>query len=198
MKEKIILILNEIFYKILHGHFIYKAILNIIMLIIFFIIFQISIVDSAKKINDNLVKKVEAKKNTIISLIKKEKNLETIRSQILKIENKEKKIKLIIPERISVPAFLSELSETLKSSQLNILSLYPAGVEKRKDINLYAIKFNATLQGTYNKLIKLIVGLTDRQLQELIVLRDLEVGKINNSNQLKIKISLETYSINGD
>ena len=196
MKEKIILILNDIFYKIFHGPFVYKAILNIVILIIFFIMFQISVIDGAKKNNNALVKKVEAKKNTIISLIKKNKNLEIIKSQILKIENKEKRIKLIIPERISVPAFLSELTATLEKSKLNILSLSPAGVEKRKDINLYAIKFNTSLNGTYNQLINLMIGLTDRQLQELIVVKSLNINKINN--KLKIDISLETYSINGD
>ncbi|MDE4978174.1 type 4a pilus biogenesis protein PilO, partial [Francisella tularensis subsp. holarctica] len=80
-----------------------------------------------------------------------------------------------IPERHSIPIFLSALNEAISSSGITILDLSPAGVEKNKYLDLYAVDFKAKLSGNFSQLIKLFVALSD--MKDIAVITNINIKK---------------------
>lgn len=112
--------------------------------------------------------------------------------KILEKHNIEEKFS--IPERHSVPIFLSALNEAIRSSGITIIDLSPAGIEKNKYLDLYALDFKAKLVGDFTQLIKLFVALID--MKDIAVITNINIKKESDS-KIVTELNLQTYSRQG-
>ncbi|MBK2106563.1 type IV pilus inner membrane component PilO [Francisella philomiragia] len=137
---------------------------------------------------------INSMESQIPRLIKKEKDLEALKEQVKVLEKHNIEERFSIPERHSVPIFLSALNEAIRSSGITIIDLSPAGVEKNKYLDLYALDFKAKLVGDFTQLIKLFVALID--MKDIAVITNINIKKESDS-KIVTELNLQTYSRQG-
>ncbi|ABO46994.1 type IV pilus inner membrane component PilO [Francisella tularensis] len=139
----------------------------------------------------NHIQSMEAQ---IPRLVKKEKDLAALKEQVKMLEQHNTEERFSIPERHSIPIFLSALNEAISSSGITIIDLSPAGVEKNKYLDLYALDFKAKLSGNFSQLIKLFVVLID--MKDIAVITNINIKK-ESDDKLVTELNLQTYSRQG-
>ncbi|MFV9925352.1 MAG: type 4a pilus biogenesis protein PilO [Francisella endosymbiont of Hyalomma scupense] len=137
---------------------------------------------------------IRSMETQIPRLVKKEKDLAALKEQVKTLEQYNTEEKFSIPERHSVPIFLSALNEAISSSGITIIDLSPAGVEKNKYLDLYALDFKAKLSGNFSQLIKLFVALID--MKDIAVITNINIKK-ESDDKLVTELNLQTYSRQG-
>ncbi|MDE4990527.1 type IV pili glycosylation protein, partial [Francisella tularensis subsp. holarctica] len=75
---------------------------------------------------------IQSMEAQIPRLVKKEKDLAALKEQVKMLDQHNTEERFSIPERHSIPIFLSALNESISSSGITIIDLSPAGVEKNK------------------------------------------------------------------
>ncbi|GAB4225772.1 MAG: type 4a pilus biogenesis protein PilO [Francisella sp.] len=137
---------------------------------------------------------IQKMEDQIPQLIKREKDLKELKKHIKTLEQHLTETRFSIPEKHSVPIFLSDLNNAISSSGMTIIDLSPAGVEKNKYLDLYALNFKAKLSGDFSQLIKLFVALID--MKDIAVITNLNIKK-ESDDKLVVELNLQTYSRQG-
>jgi type IV pilus assembly protein PilO len=162
----------------------------VIFMLFFYMIFVSPVLSKEKQVKDH-IQAMEAK---IPTLVKKQKDLVALKGQVKILEQHNAEERFSIPERHSVPIFLSALNEAISSSGVTIIDLSPAGVQKNKYLDLYALDFKAKLVGDFSQLIKLFVALID--MKDIAVITNINIKKESDS-KLVTELNLQTYSRQG-
>ena len=196
MIEKLQEILNSKYVdKILYA----SAKITIATMLVFFMIFAFlfygMLVGPVIVANNNIESNIKSMTAQIPGIINKEKDLQSLKMQVKTLELFNAKERFSIPERHSIPIFLSALNEAMSSSDITIISLSPAGVEKNKYLDLYALNFKAKLSGDFTDLVKLFVALID--MKDIAVITNINIKRESDSN-LIIDLNLQTYSRQGE
>ncbi|APC97785.1 type IV pilus inner membrane component PilO [Francisella frigiditurris] len=181
---------KKVLYMRLKARLLVTLILFVMFLFIFYMMFVSPVITEGEKAD----LETGALKARIVSLIRKEKDLKELEKEVKILEEHNEKERITIPEKLSVPEFLSILSDNIKKSGVNITELSPIGVEKDKELDLYALNFRATVIGTFDNMIKLFVALLD--MDQIVVITNMTIAK-GNGNVLTMNFDLRTYSRTG-
>jgi type IV pilus assembly protein PilO len=176
-----------------------SAKIKIVVMLLFFLIFSFFfygiLVGPVIIANNSIESNINIMTDQIPRIIKKEKDLQSLKAQVKELELFNAKERFSIPERHSIPIFLSALNEAMSSSNITIISLSPAGVEKNKYLDLYALNFKAKLSGDFTDLVKLFVALID--MKDIAVITNINIKRESDSN-LIVDLNLQTYSRQGE
>ncbi|MDE4938236.1 type IV pili glycosylation protein, partial [Francisella tularensis subsp. holarctica] len=85
-------------------------------------------------------------------------------------------------------------NESISCSGITIIVFSPAGVEKNKYLDLYALDIKAKLSGNFSQLIKLFVDLID--MKDIAVITNIIIKK-ESDDKLVTELILQTYSRQG-
>ncbi|AJC49128.1 type 4a pilus biogenesis protein PilO [Allofrancisella guangzhouensis] len=180
--------------KVIYAPLKLRLVVMLILLVLFSLVFYGMFVAPVLTNNASVESHINTMKDQIPLLIKKQKDLEKLKEQVEILEQSNSETKFSIPESHSVPIFLSSLSEAINSSGVTIIDLSPAGVEKNKHLDLYAINFRAKLSGSFPELIKLFIALFD--MKDIAVITNMAI-KREADEKLVIELNLQTYSRQG-
>lgn len=185
---------NKYVNKLLHAPVKVKLPIMLAVLCVFMSFFYFMLVSPVIFKKDQVKSNITSMEAKIPKLIKKQKDLEALKGQVKVLEQHNAEARFSIPERHSVPIFLSALHEAISSSGVSIIDLAPAGVEKNKYLDLYALDFKAKLTGNFSELIKLFVALID--MKDIAVITNITIKK-ESDEKLVIQLNLQTYSRQG-
>lgn len=195
MIEKLQTLLNSKYVnKLLHAPLKIKLPIMIIIMIVFMMFFYTVLVAPVLSQSEQVDSNIETMRLQIPKLVKKQKDLIALKEQVKLLEQHNAEERFSIPERHSVPIFLSALNEAIGSSGITIIDLAPAGVQKNKYLDLYALDFKAKLSGNFSQLIKLFVALID--MKDIAVITNITIKK-ESDDKLIIELNLQTYSRQG-
>lgn len=165
-----------------------------IVLVIFMFCFYLMLVNPVLIEEQRAQAQIKSMEARIPSLVKKQKDLVALQNEVKILEHHNAEERYSIPEKHSVPIFLSTLNEAISSSGVTVIDLSPAGVEKNKYLDLYALNFKAKLSGTFPQMIKLFVALID--MKDIAVITNINIKK-ESDTKLLIELNLQTYSRQG-
>ncbi|AIT08583.1 type IV pili glycosylation protein [Candidatus Francisella endociliophora] len=185
---------NKYINKLLHAPIKIKLPIMIVVLLIFMVFFYIVLVNPVLSQSEQVKTHIDSMEAQIPRLVKKQKDLAALKQQVKLLEQHNAEERFSIPERHSVPIFLSALNEAISSSEVTIIDLAPAGVQKNKYLDLYALDFKAKLTGNFSQLIKLFVALID--MKDIAVITNITIKK-ESDDKLVIELNLQTYSRQG-
>ncbi|AXH33354.1 type 4a pilus biogenesis protein PilO [Francisella opportunistica] len=177
--------------KIINAPLKIKIPVMIVVFVLFVFIFYGMLVGPVLSKANQVQNHIQTMEAQIPRLVKKDKDLAALKEQVKMLEQHNVEERFSIPERHSVPIFLSALNEAISSSDVTIIDLSPAGVEKNKYLDLYALDFKAKLSGNFSQLIKLFVALID--MKDITVIRDISIKK-ESDDKLVTELNLQTYS----
>ena len=166
----------------------------IVVLIVFMFCFYLMLVNPILLKEQRAQSQINSMEARIPRLVKKQKDLAALKNEVKILEHHNDEERFSIPERHSVPIFLSALNEAISSSGVTVIDLSPAGVEKNKYLDLYALNFKAKLSGSFSQMVKLFVALID--MRDIEVITDLNIKK-ESDTKLLIELNLQTYSRQG-
>ena len=126
--------------------------------------------------------------------IKKEKNTEALKEQLVILEENNQEKRVSFPERLSIPTVLSNLESAFATTGVKINNISHIGTIKDTYLDVYGITFRASLTGSYESMIKIFVSLIDMKMITVISAIDL---KKNNDGTLLMNIDIKTYSQQG-
>ncbi|KEI35913.1 type IV pilus biogenesis protein PilO [Francisella sp. W12-1067] len=172
----------------------FRLVAMLVLLVLFSLIFYGIFVSPVLTNNASVENHINYMKEQIPLLIKKQKDLEKLKEQVEILEQSNRETKFSIPESHSVPIFLSSLNEAISSSGVTIIDLSPAGVEKNKYLDLYAINFRAKLSCSFPELIKLFIALID--MKDIAIITNMAIKREADEN-LVVELNLQTYSRQG-
>lgn len=195
MIEKLQALLNSKYVnKLLHAPLKIKLPVMIIIMVMFMMFFYTVLVAPVIYQSKQVESHIKSMESQIPSLVKKQKDLAALKDQVKVLEQHNAEERFSIPERHSVPIFLSALNEAISSSGITIIDLAPAGVQKNKYLDLYALDFRAKLSGNFSQLIKLFVALID--MKDIAVITNITIKK-ESDDKLITELNLQTYSRQG-
>ena len=180
--------------KIIYAPLKIKIPLFVVVFFAFLFVFYSLFVRPVLIENAAIATHIKLMESDIPKLIKKQKDMVALNKQVKVLEQHNAEERFSIPERHSVPIFLSALNEAISSAGVTIIDLSPAGVEKDKYLDLYALNFKAKLSGDFSQLIKLFVALID--MKDISVIRNITIKKESDS-KLIVELNLQTYSRQG-
>lgn len=188
------LLSNKYVNKLLHAPVKVKLPIMMTILFIFIVFFYMVLVSPVLSQSDQVKNHIRSMEAQIPKLVRKQKDLLALKEQVKVLEQHNAEERFSIPERHSVPIFLSALNEAISSSGIAIIDLSPAGVQKNKYLDLYALDFKAKLSGDFSQLIKLFVALID--MKDIAVITNITIKK-ESDNKLVAELNLQTYSRQG-
>ena len=195
MINKIQTLLNSKYVnKIIYAPLKIKIPVFVVVLFAFLFVFYGLFVNPVLSKNATVEKHVKSMELEIPKLVKKQKDMIALKEQVKVLEQHNAEERFSIPERHSVPIFLSALNDAISSAGVTIIDLSPAGVQKNKYLDLYALDFKAKLSGDFSQLIKLFVALID--MKDIAVITNITIKKESDS-KLIIELNLQTYSRQG-
>ena len=195
MISKIQTLLNSKYInKIIYAPIKIKIPAFIAVLLVFLFMFYGLFVGPILNKNATVATHIKSMESEIPKLVKKQKDMVALKDQVKMLEQHNAEERFSIPERHSVPIFLSALNEAISSAGVTIIDLSPAGVQKNKYLDLYALDFKAKLSGDFSQLIKLFVALID--MKDIAVITNISIKKESDS-KLVIELNLQTYSRQG-
>ncbi|QIW10054.1 type 4a pilus biogenesis protein PilO [Francisella sp. LA112445] len=166
----------------------------IVVLAVFMFCFYLMLVNPVLLEEQRAQSQIKSMQARIPSLIKKQKDLVSLKNEIKILEHHNAEERYSIPEKHSVPIFLSTLNEAISGSGMTVIDLSPAGVEKNKYLDLYALNFKAKLSGSFPQMIKLFVALID--MKDIAVITNINIKK-ESDTKLLVELNLQTYSRQG-
>lgn len=195
MITKIQTLLNSKYaYKIIYAPLKTKLSAFLVVFLAFLFIFYGFFVSPVLNKKIAVATHIQEMKSQIPRLIKQQKDMLAISDQVNTLKQHNAEERFSIPERHSVPIFLSALNEAISNAGVVIIDLSPAGVQKNKYLDLYALNFNAKLSGDFSQLIKLFVSLID--MNDIAVITDISIKK-ESDTKLTVELNLQTYSRQG-
>ena len=180
--------------KVIYAPLNIKIPVFVIVLFIFFFAFYGLFVAPILSKNATVAAHIKSMESEIPKLVEKQKDMIELKDQIKMLEQHNAEERFSIPERYSVPIFLSALNEAISSAGVTIIDLSPAGMQKNKYLDLYALDFKAKLSGDFSQLIKLFVALID--MKDIAVITNITIKKESDS-KLVTELNLQTYSRQG-
>ena len=171
-----------------------KAPVFLLVFFAFLFVFYGLIVSPVLNKNAEVASHKKSMELDIPKLVKKQKDMVALKEQVKVLEQHNAEERFSIPERHSVPIFLSALNDAISSAGVTIIDLSPAGVQKNKYLDLYALDFKAKLSGDFSQLIKLFVALID--MKDIAVITNITIKKESDS-KLVTELNLQTYSRQG-
>ncbi|API86854.1 type 4a pilus biogenesis protein PilO [Francisella uliginis] len=166
----------------------------IVVLIVFIFCFYLMLVSPVLLEEQRAQSQIKSMEARIPKLVRKQKDLAALKNEVKILEHHNAEERFSIPERHSVPIFLSTLNEAISGSGMTVIDLSPAGVEKNKYLDLYALNFKAKLSGNFSQMIKLFVALID--MKDIAVITNINIKK-ESDTKLLIELNLQTYSRQG-
>jgi len=166
----------------------------LLIFIAFLFVFYSFIVAPVLNKNAEVASHTKSMESEIPKLVKKQKDMVALKEQVKILEQHNAEERFSIPERHSVPIFLSALNDAISSAGVTIIDLSPAGVQKNKYLDLYALDFKAKLSGDFPQLVKLFVALID--MKDIAVITNITIKKESDS-KLVTELNLQTYSRQG-
>ncbi|QLE78226.1 type IV pili glycosylation protein [Francisella sp. Scap27] len=180
--------------KVIDAPIKFKIPVFILVFVIFSVFFYGFFVNPVLSKNAAVAQHIKSMKQQIPKLVKKQKDMVALKDQVKELEKHNAEERFSIPERHSVPIFLSALNEAISGAGVTIIDLSPAGVQKNKYLDLYALDFKAKLSGDFSQLVKLFVALID--MKDIAVITNITIKKENDS-KLIVELNLQTYSRQG-
>ena len=195
MISKIQTLLNSKYItKIIYAPLKIKIPVFVIVFLGFLVVFYGMFVNPVLSKNATVEQHITSMELEVPGLVKKQKDMVALKGQVKVLEQHNAEERFSIPERHSVPIFLSALNEAISSAGVTIIDLSPAGVQKNKYLDLYALDFKAKLSGNFSQLIKLFVALID--MKDIAVITNITIKKESDS-KLVVELNLQTYSRQG-
>ncbi len=195
MIDQIQILLNSKYVnKIIYGPLKIKIPVFLLVLFVFSFLFYGFFVNPVLRKNTEVTGHIKSMKSEVPKLVKKQKDMVALKDQVKILEQHNAEERFSIPERHSVPIFLSALNDAIGSAGVTIVDLSPAGVQKNKYLDLYALDFKAKLSGDFSQVIKLFVALID--MKNIAVITNITIEKESDSN-LIVELNLQTYSRQG-
>lgn len=166
----------------------------LVILIIFMFCFYLVLVNPVLLEEQRVQAQIKSMEARVPRLVRKQKDLVALKNEVKILEHHNAEERYSIPEKHSIPIFLSTLNESISESGMTVIDLSPAGVEKNKYLDLYALNFKAKLSGSFSQMIKLFVALID--MKNIAVITNINIKK-ESDTKLLVELNLQTYSRQG-